>query len=37
MDVLGEELAARKTELTEQFNASGVPTPQLKTMDDVSV
>jgi len=24
-------------ELTEQFKASGVPTPQLKTMEDVSV
>jgi hypothetical protein len=37
MDALGEELAARKAELTEQFKAGGVPTPQLKTMDDVSV
>jgi hemerythrin HHE cation binding domain-containing protein len=37
MEALGEELAARKSELTEQFKASGVPTPQLKTMDDVSV
>jgi hemerythrin superfamily protein len=37
MDALGEELAARKAELTEQFKASGVPTPQLTTMDDVSV
>jgi len=37
MDSLGEQLAARKMELTEQFKASGVPTPQLKTMEDVSV
>ena len=37
MDALGLELAARKTELTEQFKTSGVPSPQLKTMDDVSV
>jgi hemerythrin superfamily protein len=37
MDVLGQELAARKMELTEQFKSSGIPTPQLKTMDDVSV
>ena len=37
MDALGQELAARKTELTEQFKASGVPDPQLKTMADVSV
>ena len=37
MDALGQELAARKLELTEQFKASGIPTPQLKTMADVSV
>jgi hemerythrin superfamily protein len=37
MDALGEELAARKSELTEQFKSTGIPTPQLKTMDDVSV
>ena len=37
MDALGQELAARKTQLTEQFKASGVPSPQLKTMDDVSI
>ena len=37
MDSLGEQLAARKQELTEQFKANGIPTPQLKTMDDVSV
>jgi hemerythrin superfamily protein len=37
MDALGEELAARKAELTEQFKSTGIPTPQLKTMDDVSV
>ena len=37
MDALGQELAARKHELTEQFKASGIPTPQLKTMADVSV
>ena len=33
MDVLGEELAARKEELTTQFKASGVPMPKLTTMD----
>ena len=32
MDALGEQLAARKQELTEQFKASGIPTPQLSTM-----
>src|SRR5690349_326002 len=37
MDALGQELAARKQQLTEQFKASGIPTPQLKTMADVSV
>jgi hypothetical protein len=37
MDSLGEELAVRKAELTKQFKASGVPSPQLRTMDDVSV
>jgi hemerythrin superfamily protein len=37
MDALGQELAARKMELTEQFKATGVPSPQLKTMDEVSV
>ena len=37
MDALGQELAARKLELTEQFKANGIPTPQLKTMADVSV
>ena len=34
---LGEELAARKLQLTEQFKASGIPTPRLTTMDEVSV
>lgn len=37
MDALGEQLAARKTELTEQFKTSGVPKPQLTTMADVTV
>ena len=37
MDALGEQLASRKQELTEQFKATGVPTPELKTMDEVSV
>jgi hypothetical protein len=37
MDALGEQLGARKLELTEQFKASGIPTPQLKTMDEISV
>ncbi|HEX6741133.1 MAG TPA: hemerythrin domain-containing protein [Sphingomicrobium sp.] len=37
MDALGVELAARKAELTEQFKTSGLPKPQLKTMDEVAV
>jgi len=37
LDALGQELAARKAELTEQFKASGIPTPRLTTMDEVSV
>src|SRR3954465_13406355 len=37
MDALGEELMARKIELTEQFKATGIPAPELKTMDEVSL
>ncbi len=37
MDALGEQLAARKQELTETFKASGLPKPELKTMDEVTV
>ena len=37
MDALGERLEARKQELIESFKASGVPTPELTTMDEVSV
>ncbi len=37
MDALGEQLAQRKLELTEQFKTNGIPKPQLKTMDEVSV
>ena len=37
MEALGDQLAARKMELTEKFKADGIPTPQLKTMDEVSV
>ena len=36
MDALGDELAARKEQLTRQFKADGIPAPQLKTMDEVS-
>lgn len=37
MDALGEELAARKAELTAQFETDGVPTPKLKTMEQTIV
>ena len=33
MDALGEQLAARKAELTETFMTSGIPKPILTTMD----
>ena len=32
MDELGAELAARKQELTAEFEANGVPQPELTTM-----
>ena len=32
MDALGAELAARKQQLTAEFERSGVPTPELTTM-----
>ena len=34
---LGEELAARKRELMKDYKADGVPEPELKTMDEVSI
>jgi hemerythrin superfamily protein len=37
LDGLGEQLAARKKELTSSYKASGVPEPELTTMDEVSV
>ena len=37
MDALGEQLAARKQQLTETFKACGLPKPELKTMDEVGV
>ena len=37
MDALGQQLATRKAELTEQFKTSGLPEPQLTTMDEVKV
>jgi hemerythrin superfamily protein len=37
MDALGDQLATRKQELTEEFKTNGLPTPKLTTMDEVSV
>ena len=33
MDALGEQLARRKAELTETFKSTGIPKPELTTMD----
>lgn len=33
MDALGEQLAARKSELTAEYEASGIPAPELTTME----
>ena len=33
MDALGEELAARKAELTNEFETNGIPKPRLTTME----
>jgi hypothetical protein len=37
MDALGEQLAARKQELTSDFEKNGIPKPQLTTMEQTSV
>ena len=37
LDSLGERLAARKKELTRDYKTSGVPEPELTTMDEVSI
>ena len=37
MDALGEQLAARKLELLTTYEASGIPKPELTTMEDVEV
>ena len=37
MDALGQELRARKEELTAQFKAGGIPTPKLTTMESTEV
>ncbi len=37
MDALGEQLAARKAELTEEYQRNGIPRPELTTMEEASV
>ena len=37
MDALGQELAARKEQLKAEIEANGLPTPQLKTMEEASL
>lgn len=37
MDRLGDRLANRKQELTSEYQASGIPTPHLTTMDEASI
>jgi hemerythrin superfamily protein len=37
MDALGAELAARKQELTVEYQSSGIPKPKLTTMEETSV
>ncbi len=37
MDELGEQLAARKSELTARFESSGIPKPELTTMEGTKV
>ena len=37
MDALGEQMAARKAELLEQFKATGLPKPELTTMTEATI
>ena len=37
LDALGEQLAQRKAELTEQFKSSGIPKPELTTMSEAAL
>ncbi len=36
MDALGEELAARKADLVAEYEANGIPKPELTTMSEVT-
>jgi hemerythrin superfamily protein len=37
LQAFGDQIAARKSELTKEYKSSGVPEPELRTMDEVSV
>ena len=37
MDALGERLAARKAELTSEYETNGIPSPELTTMEEATV
>ena len=37
MDALGEQLAARKSELMETYQSSGLPTPTLETLTETTI
>ena len=37
LDTLGEQLAARKSELIAQAEASGLPAPEFKTLNEIEV
>jgi hemerythrin superfamily protein len=37
LKALGEQLATRKRELTDNYKAAGIPKPELTTMDEVAV
>jgi hypothetical protein len=37
LKALGEQLVERKKELLKEFKDSGVPEPELQTMDEVSI
>jgi hemerythrin superfamily protein len=37
LKALGEQLAERKRELTDDYRATGIPKPELTTMDEVAV
>jgi hypothetical protein len=36
LDALGQQLAARKSELTAEYKQNGIPAPDLTTMEETS-